>query len=286
MIVSASRRTDIPACYSDWFFNRIRNGYCMVSNPYNPKQIKRVDLSPEAVDGFVFWTKDPAPMLPRLNELENYNYYFTFTLTPYDKEIEPGFLDKATLLKTFKDLSLMIGAEKVIWRYDPVILNDKYSIDFHIDKFWEFSEHLSDYTNKCVISFVDEYRSISKALASIGAQAIPEEQMIEMAEHFSKAALKADMKLATCCESIDLSPYGIAHNSCIDSKLLSQIAGRQIKAGRDKNQRENCGCAASIDIGVYDTCPKGCLYCYATHSKNVLSKNLETHNAYLPGLII
>jgi len=278
MIISVSRRTDIPACYSEWFFNRIKDGYCMVCNPYNPKQIKRVDLSPEAVDGFVFWTKDPSPMMLRLNELENYNYYFTYTLTPYEDDIEPGFSDKGTLVKIFKDLSLAIGPEKVIWRYDPIILNEKYTSAYHKNSFVEMAEQLKGYTEKCVISFVDDYRSVTKALESIGSEPISEQDISEIAEHFSKAALKNNMQLATCCEPNDLSQYGIIHNKCIDAGLLSRISGIEITAGKDRNQRQACGCAASVDIGAYNTCPKGCLYCYANHNLKRLEKNQKNHN--------
>ncbi|MDX1359159.1 MAG: DUF1848 family protein, partial [Clostridia bacterium] len=142
MIISSSRRTDIPACYSDWFFNRLEAGFAMVRNPFNPKQVRRVDLSPQSVDGFVFWTKDPKPMISRLNELKYYSYYFTFTLTPYESDIEPAFANKGTLLQTFKDLALMIGPEKVIWRYDPIIISDKYTKEFHIEKFNEMAGEL------------------------------------------------------------------------------------------------------------------------------------------------
>ena len=284
MIISVSRRTDIPACYSEWFFNHLKAGHAMVKNPFNPKQIKKADLSPQAVDAFVFWTKDPKPMLTRLDELSDYTYYFTFTLTPYGIDIEPGFNDKSYLIQTFKDLSLMIGQEKVIWRYDPILLNDKYTKEFHIEKFKGIAAELKGFTEKCVISFVDSYRSISKALASIGSKEIKVQDMKEMAEPMSKAALNSNMILATCCEPLDLSTYGITNNKCIDDDLISRISGKEIKAGKDHNQREACGCAASIDIGAYDTCPKGCLYCYANHSRKTLKRNLMKHNPNSPFL--
>ena len=284
MIISASRRTDIPACYSDWFFKRLKAGFAMVRNPFNPKQVKKVDLSPQAVDGFVFWTKDPSPMIPRLIELKSYSFYFTFTLTSYGKDIEPGFNDKCTLIKTFKDLSLMIGPEKVIWRYDPIILNDKYTKEFHIEKFREMATELNGYTEKCIISFVDSYLSINKSLQAIGSEEINNQDMKNLAAPFSKAALNNSMQIATCCEPADLSLYGITHNKCIDEELLSKISGAEIKASKDRNQRGACGCATSVDIGAYDTCHKSCLYCYANHSQKTLKRNLMNHNPDSPFL--
>jgi hypothetical protein len=199
-------------------------------------------------------------------------------LNPYEEDIEPAFAYKGTLLKTFKDLSLMIGHEKVIWRYDPIIINKKYTKEFHIEKFNEMAGELKGYTEKCVISFVDSYRSIRKNLQNIGSEVISAQDMLDIAAQISKGALKNKKLIATCCETEDLSPYGITSNKCIDDELLSRISGKEIKVGRDRNQRKACGCAASIDIGAYDTCPKGCLYCYANHSPKTLKRNISNHN--------
>ena len=238
------------------------------------------------VDGFVFWTKDPSPMIPRLSELDGYSYYFTFTITPYDYDIEPGFADKNTLIQTFRNLSLLIGAERVIWRYDPILISKRYSKNYHISKFSEFAEKLKGYTRKCVISFVDEYRAISKSLESIGSMPISISDMYEIGKHMSKAALNNDMVLATCSETANLSPFGIAHNCCIDAVLLSRISGKEIKSKKDRNQRISCGCAKSLDIGQYDTCFKGCLYCYANRSNKTLGKSILKHDPSSPFLIV
>jgi len=142
MILSVSRRTDIPNYYSEWFYNRIREGFLYVRNPMNPHQISKISLSSDIVDCIVFWTKNPANMMPRLDELQNYKYYFQFTLTGYGKDIEPNIPNKRKdLIKTFQNLSERIGSEKVIWRYDPILLNEKYISEYHIKAFKEIASN-------------------------------------------------------------------------------------------------------------------------------------------------
>jgi hypothetical protein len=162
MIISASRRTDIPAYYSEWFINRLKEKYVLVRNPLNAQQIGRVSLSPDAVDCIVFWTKNPGPMLDRLGKLKDYNYYFQFTLTPYGKGVEANLPSKSALTDTFKRLSDIIGREKVVWRYDPIIISNKYDIGYHEKYFDIIANGIKDHTEKCTISFLDFYNKISK----------------------------------------------------------------------------------------------------------------------------
>lgn len=158
MILSVSRRTDIPAFYSDWFFNRLQAGFVDVRNPMNIHQISRIKISPDVVDCIVFWTKNPKKMLDRLDELSGYNYYFQFTINPYDKQIEHYVPQKSEVIATFQALSMKIGPEKVIWRYDPILLTNKIDVNYHIKYFNELAKRLNGYTNRCVISFVDLYK--------------------------------------------------------------------------------------------------------------------------------
>ena len=156
MIISASRRTDIPSHYADWFYNRIKEGYVCVRNPMNVHQISRIPLSPDVIDGIVFWTKNPRPMMDRLDLLRDYMYYFQFTINSYGQDIEANIPSKNDIIiPTFRELSDMIGCERVIWRYDPILLTKKYSIDYHIRYFEEIAKRLSGYTEKCIISLVD-----------------------------------------------------------------------------------------------------------------------------------
>ena len=161
MIISVSRRTDIPAFYSEWFFNRLKAGEVLVRNPMNARQISKIKLTPDAVDGIVFWTKNPAPMLDRLYLLKDYIYYFQFTLNAYGKEIESGVPSKNRfVIPTFQRLSDLIGPDRIVWRYDPIFLNETYTIDYHIYYFEKLARRLSPFTRKCTISFLDSYRNI------------------------------------------------------------------------------------------------------------------------------
>jgi len=286
MIVSASRRTDIPACYADWLFHRLDAGFACVRNPMNPRQVSRIPIDPETVEGMVFWTKDPRPMLARLDILEPYPYYFQFTLNAYGRDVETNLPAKNdVLIPAFQRLSGKIGAHRVIWRYDPILLGGRYTIEHHIRYFEAIAKRLEGYAERCIISFLDLYRNTEKNLSHLPQSPITEETMHAMAKPLSEIANAHGLSLSTCAEAIDLAKYGIGHSRCIDGELLSRIAGREISAKKDPNQRKECGCMASIDIGAYDTCTNGCLYCYANHSPGALKRNLALHDPASPLLV-
>jgi len=283
MIVSVSRRTDIPAHFSDWFFRRLRIGWACSSNPMNPKQVRVVSLRPQDVDGFVFWTKNPIPMLDRLPLLAPYPYYFQFTLTSYGRDLEPGLPSKNdVLVPAFQQLARMLGPDRVIWRYDPIILTPTYTAAYHLRWFEALAKRLEGCTRKCVISFVDDYRHLAKTARALQFQPIEAAQMQELAAALAAIAARHGMRMESCAEAIDLSACGIEHGRCIDAALLSRIAGRPIEAMPDRNQRGACGCAASVDIGMYDSCLNGCRYCYANHSPAALQRNLAAHDPNSP----
>lgn len=278
MIISASRRTDIPSYYSEWFFNRIRDGYVCVRNPMNIHQISRISLSPDVVDGIVFWTKNPLPMIDRLDELKDYTYYFQFTITAYGNDIEQNLPSKKdVIIPTFQKLSQMIGAERVIWRYDPILLTEKYSVECHKKTFEYIAKRLQGYTNKCVISFLDFYRNTQNNTKSLGLLPLEAKEMHEIAEQLSMIAKKYGIKLESCSEEIDLEQYGVCRGHCIDRALFEQLLGCRLSVDKDKNQRNECGCFSSIDIGMYNTCNNHCLYCYANYSQASVAKNLNMH---------
>jgi len=228
MILSVSRRTDIPAFYSDWFFNRIKEGFVLVKNPFNSKQVSKVNLNPKVVDCIVFWTKNPKKMMKRLGEIKEYNYYFQFTLNLYDKTLETNVLEKKYLINTFIELSKRIGKDRVIWRYDPIILTDKFTKDYHYKWFEYLAKRLCPYTNKCVISFLDLYRKTEQNLKEINILQIDKYDMFDLAEKFSKIASKYNMTIETCSEEIDLSNFNINRGKCIDDKLISKIVGEKL----------------------------------------------------------
>lgn len=282
MIISASRRTDIPAFYSEWFFNRINEGYLMVRNPMNIHQVSKINLSPEVVDCIVFWTKNPQPMLSRISELNKYKYYFQFTLNSYDKSIEPNVPEKKYLISVFKELSNMIGKEKVIWRYDPIFLTDNFNMDYHIKWFEALAEKLSGYTHKCVISFVDLYKKTERNLKGINILPLNKDNMNEIAFNLSLISSKYNIRIESCSEDIDLEKYNIKHGKCIDDELISRIIGKRLFSEKDPNQRLICGCIKSVDIGTYNTCKHNCFYCYANFNKDVVLKNIQLHNVKSP----
>jgi len=284
MIISASRRTDIPAFYSDWFLKRIQEGFALVRNPMNPHQISKVSLKRDDVDCIVFWTKNPANMLPRLELLDDYAYYFQFTLNPYDQELEPGVPPKAQVIDTFKRLSDKLGQNRVIWRYDPIVVNDTMDVSWHEQSYGMLAGKLHGYAAKCIISFVDYYKKLDKSFKANGIVELDDGRIRELAARLSAISKEYGLKLETCAEKIDLLDIGIGHAHCIDPVLIGDITGIQIKDEKDQNQRKPCGCIPSVDIGMYNTCMHGCLYCYANHSVDSVKRNTVCYNANSPVL--
>lgn len=283
MIISASRRTDIPSYYSEWLFNRLKEEYVLVRNPMNIHQISKIDLSPKLVDGIVFWTKNTTPMIKRLTELEKYNFYFQFTLTAYGPEVEAGLPSKnKVIIPSFQQLSKEIGKEKVIWRYDPIFLNETYTVDYHCKYFEVLASKLAQYTEKCTISFLDFYRNTERNIKPLHIKPITEEQQMEIVEKLVGIAQRYNLHLDTCAESCDFGKFGVPHACCIDKERFERIGKYKLNVEKDKNQRDECGCVASIDIGTYNTCKNGCLYCYANYSNTSVSNNFGKHNLESP----
>ena len=279
MIISASRRTDIPTYYSEWFFNRLHEGYVLVRNPMNIHQVSKITLNPDVVDGIVFWTKNPTPMLDKLDQLNDYTYYFQFTLNAYGRDVETGVPSKNNvIIPAFQKLSDKIGPERVIWRYDPIFISKIYTIDYHLHYFEQLAKRLSPYTKKCTISFLDFYRNAQKNIAGLNIEPFTPEIQERIAENLAAIARSYGLKIDTCAEGIDLQKYGIDHARCIDDRLFSRLLNCPLKAGKDKNQRLDCNCIESLDIGAYNTCRNGCKYCYANFSQKSVAANSEKHN--------
>jgi len=276
MILSASRRTDIPAYYSEWFINRLNAGYVLARNPMNHSQVSRIEISPDAVDCIVFWTKDPQNMLDKLDTIDRmgYRYYFQFTLTPYGKSVEKGLRDKEELADTFCRLSVRIGKDRVVWRYDPIILNDVFDISYHREQFSRLCERLCMHTSQCVISFVDLYPKLKTDIL----REICRDEMIEAGGMLASVAKDFGISVKACCEESFLHECGIVRASCIDKELIEKICGYELDLKRDRNQRKACGCFESIDIGAYNTCKNGCVYCYANYSQASVTKNFKRHD--------
>ena len=285
MLLSASRRTDVPAFFHEWFFNRLREGFVLVRNPMNAGQIRRVQLAPELVDCIVFWTKNPDPMIPRLGGLDGYQYYFQFSLTPYGRDAETRLPDKAKIVDTFKRLSDRLGPHRVVWRYDPIFVNARYTVSFHAESFGSTARALRGYTEKATISFMDMYRKTERNMAALAPETLGPEAKLDIAGRLAAAARENSLTMDACAEDIDLSVHGISRAKCIDDRLVARIAGYRIDAKKDKSQRRECGCVAAVDVGAYDTCLHGCLYCYANRGFGAARENAQNHDKSSPLLV-
>lgn len=280
MIISASRRTDIPAFYSEWFLNRLKAGEVLVPNPYNRKKVSRIALSPDVIDCISFWTKNPAEMMPRLKEIDHmgYKYYFQMTVTDYGKDMEIKLPSIEDSMASFILLSERIGKERVDWRFDPILLTEDYTIEYHLQKFEMMCRWLHKYTTRCIISFVDAYKN-SPFLE------MEAEDMEIMAAGLSQIGKKYDLPIYTCAEQINLEQYGIQHGACIDKKRIEELVGYKLDLKKDAGQRKVCGCVESVDVGTYDTCTHGCRYCYASASLSSAMKKHEQHDPQSPLLL-
>lgn len=283
MILSVSRRTDIPNYYSEWFFSRIKEGFVYVRNPMNAHQVSKIDIRPEVVDCIVFWTKNPKPMLNRLDELAEYHYYFQFTLTGYGRDMECNVPHKKEMMiPIFRELSEKIGKQKVIWRYDPIIFTKKYTLEYHLKAFEQIATSLKGYTEKCVISFVDVYAKNKKNMDLLDAYTVDNRELLKFAKKLGDIARNNGMVIGSCAENIDLDECGIEHNCCIDKSLIESIIGCSLNVEKDKNQRQECGCMESVEIGTYNTCKNGCRYCYANYSDESVAKNCTKYDSMSP----
>jgi hypothetical protein len=293
VIISASRRTDIPAFYADWFRNRLRAGYCLVPNPFNPAQIARVSLRREAVDAIVFWTRNPAPMLPILDQLdgEGYPYVFLFTLTGYGPPLEPGSPPLVQAIDSFTRLAGRIGPARVVWRYDPIVVGPQLTFDDHIARFQELAGRLAGATETVKISFVDLYHKARRRLGRLANSSeyltdpVISPELPQLLSALKEIVSAHGMSLETCAEEQDLTALGVPPGRCIDALLLSRLFAGSFPLTKDRGQRRHCRCAPSKDIGMNDSCLHGCVYCYATRSHQAAVRNHARHDPEAPSLL-
>lgn len=283
MIISASRRTDIPSYYSKWLINRLKEKYVLVRNPMNIHQVSKINLSPEVVDAIVFWTKNPTPMLAHLEEISDYTYYFQFTLTAYGPDIEKNLPSKnKVIIPAFQRLSKEIGKEKVIWRYDPIFFSEQYTMEYHCRYFEVLAAKLGSYTEKCTVSFLDIYKNTERNAGALNLVRDTYEMQVKLLQRFVEIAKKYGFYIDTCAEMGDFHSIGVGHAHCIDRERIERIGNFKLDVEKDTNQRAECGCAASIDIGAYNTCKNGCLYCYANYNANEVEGNFGKHDPASP----
>lgn len=288
MIISASRRTDIPALYPDWLMQRLREGYALVKNPRNPQRCSRVNLAVQAVDCIVFWTKNAAPLLPHVPRISamGYPFYVQFTVTAYGQDVERHVPPKAQVVDTFKRLSDTLGPSRVIWRYDPVFLSRAYPLQRHMDIFGALLQELAPYTQRCIFSFIDRYRRIQHSIKDMVYADVHSNNMCLLAAGFAQLAQEYTLPLQTCSEEVDLQAWGIGHGACIDKELIETLVGYKLDpkmgAKKDANQRPVCRCVEAQDLGEYDSCTHGCRYCYATTSDDLVAQSVAQHDPLSP----
>lgn len=282
MILQTGMRTDIPAFYSEWFMNRIKEGYVLVRNPYYPEQVTRYEINTNVVDLIAFCTKNPIPMMKYTEKLKAYGQYWFVTITPYGKDLEPNVPDKNIVIKCFRELSGIIGINSMGWRYDPVITNEKYSVEYHIYAFEKIASQLSGCTETCIISFVDLYEKVRRNAPEIRS-VTAEEQMI-LAKSFAETGRKYGITVKGCHENPSLAEYGIDMSGCLNRSVYEKALGILLDMPKKRSQRD-CSCFFGTDIGAYNSCGHLCRYCYANADADSVRKNIARHDPDSPFLI-
>lgn len=274
MILFASGRTDIPAFYSNWFINRVKAGFVDVRNPFNQKLVSRIYFSD--VDLIMFCSKNPLPMINKLDILK-VPVLFHVTITPYGKDVEPNIPDKRLIIEGVKKLSLVLGIDNVVVRYDPIFLSDKYNVDYHIRAFDKLCKNLNGYVNKIIVSFMDEYKNVRSNKNILKYRAFTREDYKKIGEAFSKSAHDNGMSVQTCFEDEDLTQYGFVKGECLSHELAYILTGKKFKSSNVRKEKK-CECVQMVDIGDYNSCMHMCKYCYANYDEKVVSSNFERHD--------
>jgi hypothetical protein len=285
MIIQTGMRTDIPAFYGTWFLNRIQEGYVLVRNPYNPGSVTRYSLSPDVVDLISFCTKNPEPMLSHMDALKPYGQYWFVTITPYGTEVEPNVPDKEQVMDTFKTLSDIVGVDSVGWRYDPIFLNERYTVDYHIAEFEHMARTLSGYTKTCVISFIDLYKKVERNFPEV--RAVSQKERIALGREFIRIGAAYGMTIRPCAEGQELAPYGADCSGCMTVQTFETALHSYLNVPKKKTNQRNgqCACLLGVDIGAYDTCGHLCRYCYANTNAARVKENMKRHNPLSPFLL-
>ena len=291
MIISVSYKTDIPTFYGEWFINRLRAGYCKMVNPYG-RQIYTIDLSPEVVDGFVFWTKNIGPFLRYLPEIHERGYPFIVqhTINGYPRELESRVIDYTHTVNHARQLAAEYGSKRLIWRYDPILFTSLTPPDWHRRNFTELAQRLEGTTDEVVVSFAQVYRKTERNVEAAAREFgfswdehKQEEHVLqigrELAGEMAQIAQSHGMQLKICSQKAFLIPGIVEEARCVDADRLERVAGHAIIGkAHQKGNRKECGCFASRDIGEYDTCPHGCVYCYAVHQRDLALQRYRQHD--------
>lgn len=283
MILNTGSRTDIPAFFTPWLLNRIREGYVLVRSPYRPDLVTRYRLDPRAVDVMMFCSKDPAPLLPHLDALSPFRTYWHVTITPYGKDVEPRVPPVPAVLETFRQLSRAMGTKAVAWRYDPIFLTEQYDRAFHIRAFSRMAEALAGYTHSCVISFIDLYEKTRRNFPE--ARTVPFAVQKDLVRALAGIAGRCGMRIHLCHEAAALAGPGVDADGCFTAEILDAAFGFHLQPPAHKAARKGCPCLLGSDIGAYNTCLHGCRYCYANYDSRLAAANRRRHDPASPLLI-
>lgn len=283
MIINTGQRTDIPAFYAPWLANRLKEGYVCVRNPFNSRQVSRYRLDPSLVDVIGFCTKDPAPMFPYMDLLEPYGQYWYMTITPYGKDIEPGVPDKHRQLEVFRDLSRRVGIHRIGWRYDPIFVSDRYSLDYHVRAFGQMAKALEGFTETVVISFIDLYQKVRRNFPE--AREVREDEKLVLGRALIEIASAFGMTVRPCAEGDALSAFGADCTGCMTVSMYEKAIGKRLRVPARKGARAECACYLACDIGAYDSCRHFCRYCYANANRDRVLACSRLHDPASPFLI-
>lgn len=283
MILQTGLRTDIPAFYSRWLANRLRAGFVLVRNPYNPQSVTRYEINPDVVDLIGFCTKNPAPMLPYMALLRPYGQYWFVTITPYGPDIEPHVPPKEQVLQDFITLSSIVGVDSIGWRYDPIFLSDTYTAARHLVEFERMAAALAGYTKTCVISFIDLYEKVRRNFPE--AKSVPPAERVALGRAFVEIGKKYGMTIRPCAEGTELARYGADCSGCMTQRTFETALHRRLRLPSQKGARQTCACYLTADIGAYNTCGHLCRYCYANYSPALVAQNQRLHDPESPFLV-
>ncbi|MBQ6360005.1 MAG: DUF1848 domain-containing protein [Lachnospiraceae bacterium] len=283
MIIQTGNRTDIPAFYSEWFANRLREGFVLVRNPFNHQSITRYVLDPSVVDLIVFCTKNPEPMLKYMELLTPYHQYWFVTITPYGKDIEPKVPDKYAVMDTFIRLSSIVGPDHMCWRYDPIFIDETWTAARHIESFRMMCETLAGHTHTAVISFIELYEKVKRNFPE--AKAVSFLIQLELTKTFVEIAREYGMAVKPCGENPDLASVGADCSGCMTQKVFENAVGQNMIFPSNPNNRKECACYITGDIGAYNSCGHFCRYCYANADRNAVIRSMKNHDPKSPLLI-
>ena len=283
MILSIDFRTDIPAFYSEWLLNRFKEGYLMFRNPVSPNIVHKVTLDKEHIEGIMWCSKDYSKIMPRLHEItNNFPSVFHYTITAYGADVEPNVPDIRKSIESFRELSRIYGNNKVIWRYDPIFLNDKYNFTVHAMNFGYICRALHKYTNRVVVNFISMYEKVKRHMPDI--KELNRDEKLKVLVNLAKICKDYNMKLQTCGNGNQFKDFdNIEITGCLDNHVLSmmEINTNYLK----KANSRGCLCYPNTSIGVYNTCMHKCQYCYASADFGQCEKNYNSHDPNSPLLI-